>query len=141
MNPNNPPQNVSAGESTTDEMMLVYFIFTVYQAGDENIIIDSGSITSVLPVNYYHGQQLLQSHPNPATNELVVKCYLEKEDKGSIDIISMEGKLVKTLMAKASIKAGYTPFQFSVSDLPSGMYQLRLRTSERVLTQKLVVQH
>ena len=141
MNPNNPPQPVSAGESTTDEMMLVYYIFTLYQPGDENIVIDSSTITSVLPVNYYHGQQLLQSHPNPATNELVVKCYLEKEDNGSIDIINMEGRLVKTLMAKRSIKAGYTPFQFSVADLPSGIYQLRLRTSERVLTQKLLVQH
>ena len=39
-NPNNPPQNVSAGEATTDEMMLVFFAYMNYQNGDENIIVD-----------------------------------------------------------------------------------------------------
>ncbi len=42
-NPSNPPQNVSAGEATTEEMMLVYFNYTTYQTGDENIIIDTSS--------------------------------------------------------------------------------------------------
>jgi hypothetical protein len=39
-NPNNPPINVSLGEGTNDEMMLVFFAFLPYQAGDENLIID-----------------------------------------------------------------------------------------------------
>ncbi len=39
-NPNNPPQNVVAGEATTDEMMMVFFGYLPYQNGDENIIID-----------------------------------------------------------------------------------------------------
>ncbi len=45
-NPNSPPQNVSQGEATTDEMMLIYFAYLPYQAGDENIIIDTSSHTS-----------------------------------------------------------------------------------------------
>lgn len=39
-NPSSPPQNVSAGESTTDEMMGVFFAYMPYQAGDEYLIID-----------------------------------------------------------------------------------------------------
>ena len=39
-NPNSPPQNVVAGEQTTDEMMLAFFAFLPYQTGDENIIVD-----------------------------------------------------------------------------------------------------
>lgn len=39
-NPSNPPQNVVAGEATTDEMMMVFFGYLPYQNGDENIIID-----------------------------------------------------------------------------------------------------
>ena len=39
-NPNSPPQNVVAGTSTTDEMMLVYFSYMPYQNGDTNIIVD-----------------------------------------------------------------------------------------------------
>jgi mono/diheme cytochrome c family protein len=36
-NPYNPPRTIVAGENTTDEMMLVYFTFAGYQAGDENL--------------------------------------------------------------------------------------------------------
>lgn len=39
-NPSNPPQNVSAGEGTYDEMMMVFFAYMYYQTGDENIIVD-----------------------------------------------------------------------------------------------------
>lgn len=39
-NPSSPPQNVSAGEFTTDEMMMVFFSYLPYQTGDENLIID-----------------------------------------------------------------------------------------------------
>ncbi len=38
-NPNSPPQNVTAGEATTDEMMMVFFAYMPYQSGDENLII------------------------------------------------------------------------------------------------------
>jgi hypothetical protein len=39
-NPSNPPLDVSAGEGTYDEMMLIFFAYMYYQAGDENIIVD-----------------------------------------------------------------------------------------------------
>lgn len=39
-NPNSPPQNVTAGEGTNDEMMLVFFAYMYAQAGDQNIIVD-----------------------------------------------------------------------------------------------------
>ncbi len=45
-NPNSPPQVVNLGEATTDEMMLFYFIYTSYQPGDENIVIDTSSHTA-----------------------------------------------------------------------------------------------
>lgn len=39
-NPNSPPQTVTAGEGTGDEMMMVFFAYMPYQAGDENLIVD-----------------------------------------------------------------------------------------------------
>ena len=42
-NPTSPPQNVSLGESTTDEMMLIYFNLSAYLPGDTSIIIDTSS--------------------------------------------------------------------------------------------------
>jgi len=95
----------------------------------------------VLPFTYYHGQQLLGVYPNPASNELIVKCYLEHKDQGSIDIIDMSGKIVKTLFPKQIMNEGYKAHVFSVGELPSGLYQVRLQTSERILTQKLLIAH
>ncbi len=45
-NPNSPPKDVSLGEGTNDEMMLVYFAYMAYQAGDENLIVDNRIIPS-----------------------------------------------------------------------------------------------
>jgi hypothetical protein len=45
-NPNNPPQTVQYGPTTEDEMLMTYFIFADYMAGDENILLDSTLITS-----------------------------------------------------------------------------------------------
>lgn len=39
-NPNIPPATVTAGEATTDEMMVVFFALLPYQNGDTDIIID-----------------------------------------------------------------------------------------------------
>jgi hypothetical protein len=140
-NPSNPPQDVYAGESTTDEMMLVYFIYTLYQPGDEDIVIDSTMPTAIQPYTYYRGQQLLEVFPNPATDQLIVKCYLQEKDQGSIDIISMDGRMVRTLMTDQAMQEGYRAYQFSVGDLPAGLYQVRVRTRERTMSGKLVVQH
>lgn len=39
-NPSSPPQDVSVGEGTYDEMMFVFFAYLPYQTGDEYIIVD-----------------------------------------------------------------------------------------------------
>ena len=39
-NPNSPPQAVTAGENTTNEMMIVFFSYIPYANGDTDIIID-----------------------------------------------------------------------------------------------------
>lgn len=39
-NPSSPPQNVTAGESTNDEMFLVFFAYLPFVTGDQNLIID-----------------------------------------------------------------------------------------------------
>jgi len=49
-NPNSPPQNITAGLNTSDEMFLVYFHYMVYQPGDEFINVDSLT-TAFLSVN------------------------------------------------------------------------------------------
>jgi Secretion system C-terminal sorting domain len=56
-NPNNPPLDVSLGEGTHDEMMLVFFAFMPYQLGDENLIIDK-RIIATGSTTFCEGQSL-----------------------------------------------------------------------------------
>lgn len=139
-NPNLPPQDVYAGESTTNEMMLVFFVFTLYAPGDENIVIDSTATLSTLPVNYYKGQQLLTPYPNPTSNELIVKCYFDVPDKGSMDLLNVQGKVVHHFSSNQNINEGYNTFSYSLPELPNGQYILRVCTSKQVLTQTVIVQ-
>ena len=39
-NPNDPPQNVTFGEGTTDEMFFVFFDYVLYEEGDEQISLE-----------------------------------------------------------------------------------------------------
>ncbi len=140
-NPNSPPKDVSAGESTTDEMMLVFFAYANYQAGDENILIDSSKLNVPEMLNYYHGQELLDVCPNPAINDLIVKCHFDQQDIGSISLLDMQGKVVRQFLSNGIINQGYSAYTYSVSGLANGNYILEMRTSQKTLTQKVVVTH
>lgn len=140
-NPSNPPQNVTAGEGTKDEMMLTYFIFTFYQPGDENIVIDATDPLSINNATGYASQELFAPYPNPATDKLMVKCHFNNPDMGSMEITDMQGRVVKRLMQNEKMQGGYMIYNYSVGDLADGIYQLTLTTGERKLTQKLVIKH
>jgi hypothetical protein len=141
-NPNNPPKAVTAGEGTADEMMLTYFILTYYQPGDENIVIDPVTIPLNVPNgNAFRDQELFEPYPNPASNQLIVKTYLAKPERVNIQVVNAMGQVVKVFSKDEQMEAGYAARTYSVSDLPNGMYHIRFMTTERMLTQKLVVQH
>lgn len=138
-NPSNPPQHVFAGEATTDEMMLVYFIYAMYQPGDENIIIDTAALTNTAPTNYYRGQQLLEVFPNPANSDIVVKTYLDGNQSVSFDITSPDGKLIKNLQVYTPLQKGYHAHSFQIGDIPNGLYLLRFKTAEQTVTKRLMI--
>ncbi len=142
-NPYSPPRNITVGENTTNEMMIVFFVYTGYMPGDENIIVDSTILASpnVQNTNYYHGQQLLDVCPNPAVSSMVVKCFMVDPDIASMDLVDMQGKVVRQYMTNTSLKEGYSAFNYSVEGIPPGTYTLVIRTSQQVLTKKIVVVH
>lgn len=140
-NPNVPPQVVVAGERTTDEMMLVYFVFALYQPGDENIVIDSNVTTAVTPTTYYKGQQLLQPYPVPANNELIAKFYFDVPGNASLELINSSGQVVQRYFSNKNISSGYTTLPVSVAHLPAGIYSLRMQTATGQQTQQVVVRH
>ena len=142
-NPHSPPQDVSAGENTTDEMMITFFAYAYYQAGDEHIIVDSAVVLSTPAqfADYYHGQQLLDVWPNPTVRDIIIKCHFDEPDACSITLTDMEGRTVKQLMKNGKVSGGYSTFTYSVEGLAPGTYTLNMNTSQRILSQKVVVMH
>ncbi|MBL0273650.1 MAG: T9SS type A sorting domain-containing protein [Chitinophagaceae bacterium] len=133
-NPNNPPQTVSLGEATTDEMMLVYFAFTQYQAGDENIIIDSSLITTPVGDPSLVVRQL-NIFPNPANTYLQFQNP-EPHKKTMLVVWDMTGrKMYEENVSHQSFVSVPT------SRWANGMYRVYLQTKETIYAGKMIVQH
>jgi hypothetical protein len=133
-NPNNPPQTVSLGEATTDEMMLVYFAFTAYQAGDENIILDSSLL--VTPTgNPDIVIKRLSIFPNPAQSYIQF-LNPEQHRKGILSIWSMDGRKIHE---EEITHLHYV--NIATRHWPAGVYNIYVRTSEALYMDKLLIQH
>jgi hypothetical protein len=66
---------------------------------------------------------------------------MESADIGSIELLDMQGKVVKRYMDQTQIKEGYTAYTYSVAGLAAGTYSLVIKTTQQVLTKKIVVVH
>jgi hypothetical protein len=133
-NPNNPPKAVSLGEATTDEMMLVYFAYTGYQSGDENLLIDS----TLLTTSVYNPNIVVKKmnvFPNPA-NAYFQFENPEQHKKSMLTIWSMDGrKVFEEEMTHKNL------VNIPVQALQSGVYNVYLKTSQTFYADKIVIQH
>jgi hypothetical protein len=133
-NPNNPPQTITLGEATINEMMLVYFAFTAYQPGDENIILDSSLLTTPASNNNIIIKRL-KIFPNP-TNAFFQFENPEQHKKGILTIWSMDGKKVH--------EEEITHLRFvniTTRHLAAGVYNIYLKMSDALYMDKVVIQH
>lgn len=122
-NPNNPPQNVYLGSTTEDEMFLCYFIWANYQAGDEDVLMDSSLVASVPSPAAPLAE--LSVFPNPAQQEVVVEGL---DPRAVVSVVDAEGRTVEVP------RLGN---RFDVRQLPNGLYAAR--TDQRSF--RFVVHH
>lgn len=129
--PSFPPQTVTQGESTTDEMMLIYFAFLAYEPGDENILLDSTLLSSGLsfvPENQDFGT--LSVSPNPAKDFVDVSFNLNKQSDYRLSIVAPSGQIVHTSTEQKESPAGACQERIDISALPPGLYFVEVQTSE-----------
>ncbi|HKK88401.1 MAG TPA: T9SS type A sorting domain-containing protein [Saprospiraceae bacterium] len=99
-NPSNPPVDVSRGEGTNDEMMLVYFNVTPSLPGDQDIIVDTAAhwahymdcdekLTAVTDARYNN----LKLFPNPVRQQLFYD-FSQVEGTFSLELLTSEGTVV-----------------------------------------------
>lgn len=138
-NPNDPPAWVFLGESTTDEMMLVYFSYTFYLPGDENVIIDSNIVLSnnqPIQSSVISTCQLYDPSPNPSNANISVQYFIPSNDNYSLELLDVTGRLIRNLKNEKS--QGLITEQFDISDLPAGNYLLRLNSVNTTRTKKII---
>ncbi len=117
-NPNSPPADVDVGENTTDEMMLFYFSYLPYKAGDENIVVDTfrhkphhNNCVSVFTSVDEHLTNELKLYPNPAHSVL----YIETGNSADFQYI-MYNQLGQVILS------GENASQIDMSGLLNGVY-------------------
>lgn len=137
-NPNNPPEDVKAGESTFDEMMGCRFSILDYQPGDETIILDS-SFYETTGLNNSDVALAVNISPNPANDKLYVVAMIP-EHEVNWKLINQTGNVVKQKLEKF-IPDGIYPFEITVDELQPGMYFLSVLSGDKSSVSKIVVMH
>ena len=127
-NPNNPPQTVSAGLNTSDEMFLIYFHFMLYQNGDEFISVDSLTNEFLSDGGLLAKEHsFIQTYPNPFDHTTTILYSLEQSATVSLYIYDMQGRVVNKLLDRENQPAGTSQVDWNGTNLqggevPSGVY-------------------
>lgn len=142
-NPNSPPQTVSAGLNTSDEMFLVYFHYMFHQTGDENYDMEtlmSASLEEQIPED----NSPISLYPNPFNDETnIVHPDVKSGDVVSIYIYDTQGKLIKKLVhAQTNTNDGFKTTWDGTNDLNSnvrnGVYFVSFSINGQNSTKQLI---
>lgn len=148
-NPTNPnPQNVTAGTSTSNEMLFDAYMYTNYLPGDENISIDTLLKGDTLLMNSVHSYAQPQSmrvgvYPNPFSDKVSIVYDLAKTSVVSISVFNVFGQEVAKMPAAMEMK-GIQEHEWDgrnengVSCAP-GMYTYRLMIDGTVYSGKIIL--
>lgn len=140
-NPHNPPETVHYGESSEDEMFKYFLNMLDYQAGDENVVLDSDWVATGLPPvsGLVSSPQFYSCAPNPTADETSISYYLPGEEQVSFFVYDVAGRLMKTCFAGES-SPGFHKMTMDVHEFPPGIYCCTMKTSSKKITKRLLVQ-
>jgi hypothetical protein len=141
-NPNNP---VVAGESTSDEMMMVYFNYLPYQAGDENIIIDTSTVKPTYMGCNFVGIEDIDGHavglkvyPNPTKDFITVSFEQLNEGDVQLSIVDISGK-IRVEYFQPQVGAGIFTKTLDLSSISGGIYYLRTWNGSQMYAQPVII--
>ena len=138
-NPNSPPKEVVAGENTTDEMMIVFFSFLLYQKGDENIVLDTSALVNGIEKQTPLALQGLNIYPNPASQPDIIKINFDQPEAAStfLEVINADGKIVYSKIY--SLPGGANTIEIPGNNIPHGFYLFKVFSKGQMRTQKMIV--
>jgi len=103
---------------------------------DANVIFDAA--LSIADMGGTVSNNMTSVYPNPATDVLNVEYVLDNAGSCLVELYNVQGALVNT-SGKTYKDAGTYKEQFSTSDLPVGVYTVRIYTGSNVQNLKVVI--
>ena len=140
LNPNNPPQLVTWGERTTDEMYYLPISFVEYRQGDEDIEFDEDVLSSAREPEgiKYPPSEFQEIYPNPTTGELNLRFSLAKAGRIMIDMVDINGKQVQVLDELKWRNAGINTLSSTLTTKHGGLFYIRIRGEGINISRKLI---
>lgn len=83
----------------------------------------------------------LASRPNPVRTYVDIVYGMAESNTVTVEIINVEGKVIATPISSVHREAGAYIHKYDTSTLGNGIYLLRLRTSNSVITSRMEVIH
>ncbi|MBL0332505.1 MAG: hypothetical protein IPP08_02450 [Chlorobiota bacterium] len=138
-NPNKPPKDVRLGESTTDEMMLIYFAFTLYFNGDENVVIDTTKYSSApIEIRNNNNNNFLIAPNIISNNQAFAKFDVEINSKATLEFYNCEGKIVQN--SEVFVYKGSNTILLNTTDLSPGKYWVLLKVNGSSSGKDLIIE-
>jgi photosystem II stability/assembly factor-like uncharacterized protein len=109
-------------------------------SGDSGLILhtDNGGVVGVNELQVQNSRFQVDCYPNPTFSNLEISYHLHVGSKVDLRIYDIQGNEVRTLLNRKQAPEKYS-VHVETSDLPAGIYLVRLRAGEGVETVKLVV--
>jgi hypothetical protein len=111
--------------------------FPNYRLGTSFPVCDSNIVITASPM-IFHAEEVVKIYPNPVSDILRVELFEPFQKEGEMILYNQTGQAVRFF----ELGSGESEFQFSVSELVSGMYFYRisesgtLRKSGKIIVQK-----
>jgi hypothetical protein len=83
-------------------------------------------------------EEMLQNYPNPFNERTTISFVLKEATNVNLTVYNMRGSVVAQPLDK-KLECGNYSINFSSSQLPAGIYQMVMRTSDQVGVRKIVV--
>jgi hypothetical protein len=98
-----------------------------------------GSFHVGLPVNRLNSDDFkMDIFPNPAVNHITITIKGEVLTVPRVTIYNLNGQLMKSEMAR--LAGNQNTLELNVSDIPSGIYLVRLNLAKHTLSGKMIIQ-
>jgi len=138
-NPNFPPQTVTWGERTQDEMLYLPIYYVDYQDGDEDIVFEDDVIASLQDPDLNPNTNYINPiYPNPVQSRVNLSFNMGTGGPCKISVQDLQGKEIKVLRNYEFFNRGNHQIQFDSKFISSGLYLIVIEGIDFILTEKFI---